>query len=336
VRESRDLWLGNTYSIILALTIIVSSIVMPPVQEENKDVLIFTTVVYPNHRSETNTLLLVESIRDFAGSLSQAPVWCFVPQYEKELSSAFRTRLSELNARLIPFETDQAVLSFFFAADIQAAAIAESMALGKTDRLVWLSSNTLILHEPKAFLLSDEKNLAYRPVHHINVGSAYDKPLDAFWKLIYKYCNTPEDRVFPMKTHVDDLTIRPYFNAGILVTRPENRLFGTWHDIFFSVYQEPELVQLYKQDQRYVIFVHQVILSGVILAMFTEQRMQELPRIYNYPEHLYQEDVTTSRPVLLDELVTLRHEAFYQDPDWIQKMPASESLKAWFAKKLDK
>jgi hypothetical protein len=64
--------------------------------------------------------------------------------------------------------------------------------------------------------------------------------------------------------------------------------------------------------------------------------MQELPRIYNYPEHLYQEDVTTSRPVLLDELVTLRHEAFYQDPDWIQKMPASESLKAWFAKKLDK
>jgi hypothetical protein len=305
-------------------------------QEHSKDKLIFTTVVYPNRRSETNTKLLVESIRDFAGTLSQAPVWCFVPQYEKELSSTLRTRLSELNARLIRFEADEATLSFFFAADIQAAAIAESMSLDKTDNLVWLSSNTLILHEPKAFLLPDEKDLAYRPVHHINVGSAYDKPLDPFWKLIYQYCNTPEDRLFPMKTHVDDLTIRPYFNAGILVTKPKNRLFGTWRDVFFSVFQKPELVQLYKQDQRYVIFVHQVILSGLILAMFTEERIEELPHVYNYPGHLYQEDVTISRPALLDELVTLRHEGFYLDPDWTQKMPASESLKEWLAGKLIK
>ena len=256
---------------------------MASTQEKHKDELIFTTVVYPNHPSETNTLLLVESIRDFAWSLSQAPVWCFVPQYEKELSSDFRARLSELNARLIPYETDPAALHFFFAADIQAAAIAESMAVGKTDFLVWLSSNTLILHEPKDFLLSDDKDLAYRPVHHINVGSAFDKPLDTFWNLIFQYCNTPEDRVFPMKTHVDGLTIRPYFNAGILVTRPRNELFKTWQDTFFKCYQEPELVKLYKQDQRYVIFIHQAILSGVILTMFTEQEMQELPHIYNYP-----------------------------------------------------
>jgi hypothetical protein len=307
---------------------------MASTQEENINALIFTTVVYPNHRSEMNTLLLVESIRDFAGSLSQSPVWCFVPQDEKELSSDFRTRLSKLNARLIPFETDQAVLSFFFAADIQAAAIAESMAVGKTTNLVWLSCNTLVLQEPSSFLLSDEKDLAYRPVHHINVGSAYDKPLDAFWKLIYQCCNTPIERIFPMKTHVDDLTIRPYFNAGILITRPRHKLFKTWRDTFFKCYQEPELAELYKQDQRYVIFVHQAILSGVILESFPEQRLQELPYDYNYPEHLYQEDVSTNRPTLLDELVTLRHEGFYQNPDWKQKMPASESLKEWLAEKL--
>ena len=305
-------------------------------QEENKEQLVFTTVVYPNRQSETNTLLLVESIRDFAESMSRSPVWCFVPQYEKELTDDFRTRLSELNARLIPFETDHAVLGFFFAADIKAAAIAESMSVGKTTNLVWLSCNTLVLHEPKGFLLCDDKDLAYRPVHHINVGSAYDKPIDAFWKLIHQCCNTPIDRIFPMKTHIDDLTIRPYFNAGILITRPENKLFKTWRDTFFKCYQEPELVELYKQDQRYVIFVHQAILSGVILSMFPEERLQELSHDYNYPEHLYQEDITRNRPALLDELVTLRHEGFYKDPDWKQKMQASESLKAWLAGKLAK
>jgi hypothetical protein len=307
---------------------------MASAQENNNERLMFTTVVYPTHWSETNALLLVESIRDFAGSLSQAPIWCFVPQYEKQLTSNFQDRISELNATLIPYEIDHEALRFFFAADIHAAAVAESMAVGKTDFLVWLSSNTLILHEPAAFLLSEDKHLAYRPVHHINVGSLYEKPLDAFWKLVYQYCNTPLDRVFPMKTHVDDLTIRPYFNAGILVTRPGNGLFKTWRDTFFAVYQTPDLLQLYKQDERYVIFIHQAILSGVTLAMFSEQDMQELPHAYNYPEHLHQEDVTANRPAILDELVTVRHEGFYQDPDWKQKMEASDSLKEWLAEKL--
>ncbi len=329
--------MGNHKCLIFLTTIIViSSVTMAATHEANKEALIFTTVVYPTEWSETNVMLFTESIRKFAGHLSQAPIWCFVPQYEKTLSSDFMARLSKLDVTLIPYEIDRETLGFFFAADIHAAAIAESMAVGKTDVLVWLSSNTLILAEPKAFLLSDDKHLAYRPVHHINVGSAYDKPLDAFWKLVYEYCNTPEHRVFPMKTHVDDRTIRPYFNAGIIVTRPGKMLFKSWRDTFFKVYREPELVKLYEQDQRYVIFIHQAILSGVILSIFTRQEMQELPGVYNYPEHLYSEDITSSRPAMIDELVTVRHEGFFQDPDWKQKMPASNSLKEWLADKLAK
>lgn len=334
LKERQNSWQRNICLIFLAAIIILSSITMASAQEKNKEQLIFTTVVYPTNRSETNALLLVESIRDFAGSLSQAPIWCFVPQYEKQLSSNFQDRLSEFNTTLIPYEIGHDALRFFFAADIHAAAIAESMAVGKTDFFIWLSSNTLILHEPTAFLLPDGKDLAYRPVHHINVGSLYDEPLDAFWKLVYQYCNTPVDRVFPMKTHVDGLIIRPYFNAGILVTRPENVLFKTWRDTFFKIYQEPELQQLYKQDERYAIFIHQAILSGVILATLTVEEIQELPSAYNYPEHLHGEDVTANRPAILDELVTVRHEGFYQDPDWKQKMEASDSIKDWLAERL--
>jgi hypothetical protein len=153
--------------------------------------------------------------------------------------------------------------------------------------------------------------------------------------LIYQYCNVPEDRIFPMKTHVDGITIRPYFNAGMLITRPEKELFKTWSDTFFRVYQEPSLQEIYRQDERYTIFFHQAVLSGIILSTFTSDEIQELPPTYNYPIHLFTEDMTDHRPSSLEELVTIRHEGFYKDPQWMKKMPAREALKQWLVRQLN-
>ena len=295
------------------------------------ETIVFTTVVYPTHRSETNALLLIESIRDFGGALAESPIWCLTPQPDKHLSMRFMGRITELGVTIVPLDIDSDVLHFFFAGDIHAAAVAESMAIEQTDLLVWLSSNTIVLQEPTDFLLAQNKSLGYRPVHHINIGSLYDSTLDFFWTLVYQYCRVPEDRIFPMQTHVDGLIIRPYFNAGIVVTRPEKHLFRAWRELFFDVYQKPKLKEIYEQDQRYRIFAHQAILSGIILSNLTSREMQELPRTYNYPLHLYDEDATDHRPDQLDELITIRHEGFYQDPKWKDKMPASDSLIKWLA-----
>jgi hypothetical protein len=296
--------------------------------------LIFTSVIYPHKRSETNTLLLVESIRSFAGSLSKKPIWVFTPQSSKTLSKASKDRLQNLDVNLIPFIIDKSKLPFFFAETIQAIAFAESMAERDTKLLAWLDSNTLVLNEPKAFLLPETKSLGFRPVHHTLVGSRYEEPLDPFWTEIYQSCKVPQDRVFPMVTHVDATQIRPYFNAGILVTRPTNHLFRIWHDTFFELYQKPPCRDLYQQDERYEIFIHQAALSGVILSMFPTEELFELPSTYNYPLHLFNEDVSGARPSTIEELVTIRHEGFYQDADWFKKMPAKESLKKWILDRL--
>jgi hypothetical protein len=325
---------------IILLTVLFASVIIHSMagakEMKTREELIFTTVVYPTEWSETNALLMVESIRAFAGSLSQAPIWCFIPQYGKKLTARAVDRLTKLDATLMPYDIELEVARFFFAADIRAAGLAESTATGKTDLLVWLNSNTIILKEPHAFMLRDDKNLGYRPVHHTNVGSVYDTPLDPFWTLVYKYCNVPEDRVFPMETHIDGQKLRPYFNAGMLIIRPDKKLFKAWHDIFFKVYQEPDLQELYKQDERYIIFIHQALLSGVILNVFTRDEIQELPSTYNYPVHLHEEDITPHRPSSIEELVILRHEGFYQNPAWTEKMPARESLKQWLIEKLPK
>jgi len=296
--------------------------------------LIFTTVIFPRKSSETNTLLLVESIRSFAGTLSENPIWIFTPDSPQQLSTATKNRLQALDTKLISFALDESKLPFFFASELQAIGFAESMAKTDTELLAWLDSNTLILKEPKEFLISDEKSLGFRPVHHTLVGSRFNEPLDPFWTQIYRSCQVPEDRVFPMETHVDNTIIRPYFNAGLLITRPTNHLFRTWHDTFFGIYHKAEYKEFYQQDERYHIFAHQAVLSGVILSLFPKAELQELPPTYNYPLHLFSEDVSKTRPATLEELVTIRHEGFYEDPEWLKQIPAKKALKKWISERV--
>ena len=131
-----------------------------------------------------------------------------------------------------------------------------------------------------------------------------------------------------MKTHVDGVKVRPYFNAGFLVTRPENGIFQAWYDLFTDVYQSPEFERFYNQDKRYRIFIHQAVLAGVILSRMPAEDIQELPRDYNYPLNLYQEDITDNRPSRLEELKTCRYESFDEDLKSL-KIQTGETLRQW-------
>ncbi|MDP2899446.1 MAG: hypothetical protein Q8O47_00555 [Candidatus Bathyarchaeota archaeon] len=137
-----------------------------------------------------------------------------------------------------------------------------------------------------------------------------------------------------MKTHVDGETLRPYINAGLLATRPERRLIRKWRDLLLRLYREPGFEEQYRRDERYKVFLHQALLSGLVISSLGREELLELPPTYNYPMHLYHEDATGRRPCSLEELVTLRHEGFYDDPAWEGRMPAREPLKRWIAERL--
>ncbi len=300
----------------------------------NQEEIIFSSIVYPTESSQRNALLLVDSIRTFAGAMAQTPIWFFIPEYGKDLSPKIKEELVALKVNLIKFQIDKEDIRFPFTADIIAASLAESKASGQTDFLVWLGTNTIFLQEPTEFILPQDKNFGYRPVHHTLIGSLFDKQIDQFWKLIYQYCKVPNDHIFPMTTHVDGNIIRPYFNAGLLVVRPEKHLLRSWDETFFQVYQEPELLKLYQQDERYTIFIQQAILSGVVLSTLPKNEIQELPLIYNYPLHLYDEDFTNHRPTSLTELVTVRHEGIQGIKESINKIPTPDPLKYWLNQRI--
>jgi hypothetical protein len=74
--------------------------------------LVFASIAFPDSSSETNALLLAESIRAFAGFLSQAPVWFYLPQNGKQFSTIAKNKLTALDVTLVPFDVDEEVLQF--------------------------------------------------------------------------------------------------------------------------------------------------------------------------------------------------------------------------------
>jgi hypothetical protein len=288
--------------------------------------LIFTTLAVPG-KGERDTLLLVESLRAFGGDLASNPIWVIVPIELGGLSDPTIEKLTRLNARLIPFEFDPEIFKFPFAAKVLAAAALEAQVEGLTERIVYMDRDTIVLNEPDELVIRADRSLGYRPVHHKLIGSAWDQPLDSFWNLVYAVCDVPEEHLFPMVTHAGE-RIRPYFNAGSMVIRPQRGLSGQWRDTFLKWYRQPRFKAYYEKDRRYAVFMHQVIFTGVCLHHLKPAEMFELSPAINYPLHLHDQIPAHQRPDAIDELISVRHEDVFDQPDW-ERLPISETLKGW-------
>lgn len=290
----------------------------------------FATLAIPPAWAQ-ETLLLVESLRTFGGPFADAPVsvWTLPG---RPLPTATAEKLRTQRAELHEFEMDAAARKFPLAVIPFGAAAAEAHHAQKDDILVWLLPDTLILQPPEAFHLPEGKRLGYRPVHHQNVGSPAENPPDTFWKQIYQHCEVPEAHIFPMQTCYRE-TVRPYFNAGILAVRPEDGLCQAWLETFRHTYSHPDFTPFYEQV-KFAIFMHQAVLSGVILQKFTPSQLAELPENYNYPLHMHPDYPPAGQAAALEAITTARYESVGELPGFLKTVPVSDSLQKWLSELL--
>ena len=293
--------------------------------------LTFMNLTYPG-RSVASTMMIA-SIRKFGGALADSPVWVFFPHSLGDFSEQERARFAALGVETIPIEINEKVQNFPFASKVQIAAFAEKMASGKTDLLTWLDSDTLVIAEPNEFLLPKDKTLGYRPVHHKLLGLSWDDEPDPFWALVYRHCQVPSQKIFPMLTHVDE-KIRPYFNAGAFVVRPERGILSHWWQVFQSSYRKSDFLPFYEKDSRYAIFMHQAIFTGVLLRMLEQNEMQELSASINYPLHLHKSIPPDLRAEDIENLVTVRYENIFDELGWHEKFSISAELVEWIEAQL--
>ena len=130
--------------------------------------------------------------------------------------------------------------------------------------------------------------------------------------------------------------IRPYFNAGTFVIRPERGILTQWWQVFQSCYRKSNFLSFYEIDSRYAIFMHPAIFTGVLLSMLEPEEMQGLNPSINYPLHLHQDIPPKLRANHINDLVTVRYENIFNEPEWQQKFPILEQLVGWIEIQLKK
>lgn len=264
----------------------------------------------PTQGSWIQTLVLMQSIRSFAGQFAENRILALVPDSEECQAPAVQSRIEALRAEVRTFPADPATLGFPFAAKTLAAGVGEDHMDGSASALMWLDPDTLVLQDPEPLLSGPETDLCYRPVHIASIGSRFDEPLDPFWELIYSRCGAAEGAPFPMHTCVERTRVRPYLNAGSLVVRPELGILRAWSERFARLYRDATTAAFYQRDRRYAIFVHQAVLAGTVLAKVNRARMRELPEFANY----------------------------YEDPfeaiHWDRLLPPREPLRSWLVARL--
>jgi hypothetical protein len=281
-------------------------------------------------------LVLVESLRTFGGELRNAPVWVYLPDNHSKVEKSIGTKPVPAGVTLKRSSTPPDARRFWFSGKVFAAALAESDAVGRYQLLVWLDPDVIFVKEPGDFLLPDSISLGYRPVMHKLIGSRYSEPPDEFWARVYDKLGVSTASIFPVRTPVDRETIRAYFNAGLLVVRPEMGVLRKWPECFAILYTDTVFVDWCKHDQKRAIFLHQVALAGDILSTLRKADMIELPATYNYSLFLRDKYPASLRPASLDDVVLFRHEFIFSTPAGPEQVKDSSNIYRWVKERVPK
>jgi hypothetical protein len=146
----------------------------------------------------------------------------------------------------------------------------------------------------------------------------------------------PEEALFPMTTPADLQEIRAYFNAGLLVVRPERGVLGRWVEYFKILYSDSVLIDWSEQDQLKRVFVHQTALVGAVLNTLKRSEMVELSEQYNYPLFFKEMFGAVDEFTSVDEIATLRYDVYFRDPapDWHTKLRGPADRIEWLRQRL--
>jgi hypothetical protein len=269
--------------------------------------------------------ILIDSIRSFGGSMSRCPIWLF----ETDSEYVSHESLENLDVQIFPLNVPDTVRDYYFADKVYACAMAEKMVSPSVRSLVWIDPVCLVIKPPLLYDLGLEFDAAVRPVHIKNVGIIAGEPLDTFWE---KICETVRlDDIPSVETFVDGLRIRSYFNSHAFAINPSRGLLRMWFEYFEALVDDEEYQEQTCQDEHHQVFLHQAVLSALLVADLDSKRIRDLPPEYNYPYNLHQSVPVERRAGVLNDLVTIAYESRSLDPGQVDDIEIREPLRSWLS-----
>jgi hypothetical protein len=287
-------------------------------------------ILFRTEAGERMARVVIESLRTFGGTLRDSPVWAFLLEPERVLHA-----LPGLEGiHRFPLVLEESCPPYPFVEKVYACARAEEMAGADFNSLVWLSLDCLIVNPPLLFDLDPAPgylpaDAAFRPVHHRNVGSLADGPLDNYWQGIYQALDVG-DMPHTVESFTDQQRIRPYFNTHCFAFNPAVGLSQSWWEYFKAMVTDEAFQAGPCRDEPHRIFLHQAILSALVATRLSWERVRLLPPEYNYPLNLLNEMPPDQRAPVLNSLVN----AVYEDAFPWNEIAIQEPLRSWLVERI--
>jgi hypothetical protein len=274
--------------------------------------------------------IAVESLRTFGGALCDCPVWAFV----LDPGSASEALLGITEVHRFSLAVEKTYGTYPFASKVEACARAEGIAGTAVRTLVWMSPDLLVVNPPLLLNLGDvagrgPADVAFRPVHHRNIGSLASEPPDEFWQGIYRALGI-EEIPYSVESFADRQTLRPYFNTHCFAYDPAKGLAQVWREAFKALVSHQAFQAGPCHDELHRVFLHQAVLSTLASAVLDWERVRLLPSEYNYPLNLLDEISRDRRTQRLEDLVSVVHEGEFP---W-DEIEVGEPWAAWLAERM--
>jgi hypothetical protein len=246
-------------------------------------------------RLETQALLLFESIRRYTGAFSRSDIFALSPRKGIGISRRARRRLRSLQVHYIDAVLNTECPQYGSANRVAAAAHVARM--NHHDILVVLDSDTLFLREPCELHLSDDIDVAVRPVDMQGICSeGPHDPRDPYWRNLCAAFNVRYEDLPFVESSVDGKRVKASYNGGLVVARTGSGVLQRWSEIFFNSIQKgilpyssgapfqagagwvsSEVAKLWGTNQ-----------AALSLAIWgATNRVRILSPTYNFPLHYY-------------------------------------------------
>lgn len=280
-----------------------------------------------NNQQERAIRALIRSIRHFGGIYSDSEIYVILGNRENFPCHSLKGERVVLQ----PAEMEDAFKDYPLAIKAFSAAQVERKVNEKISTLVWFDPGTILLKPPVDFDLKGTYSVAVRPVSLTNrIGLPPGTKPNDYWLPIYKATGLNYKTLPAIKTVVDEVKIQPYYNCEIFSVDPRLGIFSEW----------AKKLKIFLEDKQFQddacktfirkLFLHQAVLSAVIVSKVPEKKIKPLSIKSSYPFNQHK-DVSDKKKILfLDEATAVIFDyAWDRIASWMNRIPIKESLKSW-------
>lgn len=212
-----------------------------------------------------------------------------------------------------------------------AAAQTERLLKGRAVTLAWFDPETVILSPPAGLIAKGKIKAVVQPVFLTNnISLSPGEPLNDFWIGIYGKAGVRYDDIPVVRSLIDSQDILAYYNCEIFSVDPAEGICEQWAEIMDDLLSDTAFAfGVCNTDQR-KLFLHQAVLSAVIVSKAGKNGTGSLKLRYGYPLHQHGRLPSGRSISPLNRIsCVILEDLWERDPSWMQYFIIKEPLKSW-------